>query len=393
MKNYFQKEINGKRIYIKTDSVDKLREVEAVIFDCDGVLIDIRNSCNKAISETVIYLFEEITGYKFPENVISKEVIYLFKKSGGFNNDWDLTYAIVMGIFSKLPQDFQKIFEKHVNVNWSEKDLFKFFHSIKKGIRKEYKSDRLNNILCTLGDTLKQSAKSSNASGIAQIEKELTNLPHGFFIALKRFQSYPGSVGESLLTTVFEEIFCGPLLFREIYKKEPRIYMKRGLIENENLIIHPKTMDELTFILGKANFGIASGRPFLLARHTLNKLLERFNPKALVFLEDVETAEHENATNEVILKKPNPFSLFKSSEGLIPFKFALYVGDSMEDVVMVKEANKADSRFLFVGVYEYSDFKNDVLNNFFKAEVEVIISSVNHLPTILKSLKRGEELL
>lgn len=399
---YFKMEINGERIYVKTDSVDKLREADAVIFDCDGVLIDIRESCNRAISETVTYIIEELTEYKFPENMVSKEVIHLFKKSGGFNNDWDLTYAILMCILCKLPQDFQEVFEKYVNINRSEKDLFKRFLSINEGVRKEYNSDSLDSIVGTLGDALKQFAKISDVSGIARIEKELTNLPssqrsfYRFYIAVKWFLSYPGSVGESLLTTVFEEIFCGPSLFREIYKQEPRIYKKQGLIENERVIIHPKTLDQLTFMLGKANFGIASGRPLQLARHTLNGLLERFNPKALVFLEDVEAAEREATRNEGLeapLKKPNPFSLFKSSEGLKPFKFALYVGDSMEDAAVVKEANKVDSRFLFVGVYGYSDFKNDVLDDFFKAEAEAILPSVNDLPTVLESLKRGRGVL
>jgi len=121
-------------------------------------------------------------------------------------------------------------------------------------------------------------------------------------------------------------------------------------------------------------------------------LLERFNPKATVFLEDIEAAEREATKNKglrVNLNKPNPFSLLQSSKGLKPFSYALYFGDSMEDAIMVKEANKADSRFLFAGVYAYSDYKRDVVSDFLKADVEVILPSVNEFPTVLKAIKGG----
>jgi len=69
------------------------------------------------------------------------------------------------------------------------------------------------------------------------------------------FLSYPGTAGESLLITVFEEIFCGPQLFREVYKQEPRLYKGRGLIENERVIMKPETFDHLIGLLEKTNFG------------------------------------------------------------------------------------------------------------------------------------------
>ena len=56
---------------------------------------------------------------------------------------------------------------------------------------------------------------------------------------------------------------------------------------------------------------------------------------------------------------------------------------------MIKKANKVDSRFLFVGVYSYSDFKKEVLDDFFEAEIDTILPSVNDLPIILDFLKKG----
>jgi phosphoglycolate phosphatase-like HAD superfamily hydrolase len=90
------------------------------------------------------------------------------------------------------------------------------------------------------------------------------------------------------------------------------------------------------------------------------------------------------------LGKPNPFSLLQSSEGLKPFNYALYVGDAMEDALMVKEANRTTPCFLFAGVYGYSDCKDDVVRDFLAEGADAILPSVNELPAVLKTVK-GEK--
>jgi HAD superfamily phosphatase len=58
----------------------------AVLFDMDGVLVDVRNSYRKAIQETV----RHFTGKKASPNQIQQ-----LKERGGYNNDWDLTEALI----------------------------------------------------------------------------------------------------------------------------------------------------------------------------------------------------------------------------------------------------------------------------------------------------------
>ena len=378
------------------DSLDKLRNIDAVIFDCDGVLIDVRESYRRTIPETVAYIIKELTGFPFPKNLVSREIIHSFKKSGGFNNDWDLVYAILMFILCNLPERFQEVFKKYVSSNRYRHDLFRRFIYVKEGIRKEYTPHGLDTVVIKLEGELKEFAEMFDVSGIASIEKGLVNLEniprscYEYYASVKRFLSYPGDVSESIITRVFEEIFCGPQLFRDLYKRVPRFYQGRGFIEDEQVIVLPRTLDQLASILGKPNLGISSGRPLKLAKYTLKELLEKFSSKALVFLDDIEATELENIGEKglaVNLGKPHPFSLFASSKGLEPFKFALYVGDSMEDVIMVKEANRLDSRFLSAGVYGYSDCKEDVLRNFLKAGSDILLPSVNELPVILRTLK------
>ncbi len=58
----------------------------AILFDMDGVLVDVRCSYRKAIQETVAYF----TGKQAKTSEIQR-----LKEMGGYNNDWDLTEAIL----------------------------------------------------------------------------------------------------------------------------------------------------------------------------------------------------------------------------------------------------------------------------------------------------------
>jgi HAD superfamily hydrolase (TIGR01548 family) len=68
---------------------------EAVLFDMDGVLVDVSGSYRKAIQETV-RLF---TGKKAQLKEIQE-----FKEKGGYNNDWDLTEAILISRGKTVPK-------------------------------------------------------------------------------------------------------------------------------------------------------------------------------------------------------------------------------------------------------------------------------------------------
>jgi HAD superfamily hydrolase (TIGR01548 family) len=61
--------------------------VEAVVLDIDGVLVDVENSYRRAVIETI----ERIYGERVEQSTIQQ-----FKEAGGFNNDWELTDAIAL---------------------------------------------------------------------------------------------------------------------------------------------------------------------------------------------------------------------------------------------------------------------------------------------------------
>lgn len=61
-------------------------KVEAILFDMDGVLVDVSPSYRYAIKKTAEFFSEE--EIQFPE-------IQQTKNKSGYNNDWDCTHAII----------------------------------------------------------------------------------------------------------------------------------------------------------------------------------------------------------------------------------------------------------------------------------------------------------
>jgi phosphoglycolate phosphatase-like HAD superfamily hydrolase len=121
-------------------------------------------------------------------------------------------------------------------------------------------------------------------------------------------------------------------------------------------------------------------------------LVKQFKPDACVFINDAVEAERQLLKEKgvtVNLKKPNPFTLVKAAEGLSEPGLVLYVGDSMEDSFMARDASKAGRDFVFVGVYLYSGVDDVVRDGFLGAGCDIVIPSVNDLPALLEVVRRG----
>jgi HAD superfamily hydrolase (TIGR01548 family) len=66
--------------------------VDAVVLDIDGVLVDVENSYRRAIVESV----EHVYG-----GTIGRADVQQFKDAGGFNNDWELTDAAALYVLAR----------------------------------------------------------------------------------------------------------------------------------------------------------------------------------------------------------------------------------------------------------------------------------------------------
>ena len=65
--------------------------VDAIVLDIDGVLVDVADSYRRAIVESVAHVYDD---------TITRADVQQFKDAGGFNNDWELTYAAALYVLA-----------------------------------------------------------------------------------------------------------------------------------------------------------------------------------------------------------------------------------------------------------------------------------------------------
>lgn len=302
---------------------------DCVLFDIDGVLVDIRKSYNAAIKKTVPFMIREISGRTF-RNLVTNQIILKFRQTGGFNNDVDTCYAITLAMLAN-PQK---------NVVGGRRFLAKV-------------------------------AENADETGIASVEKYLASFG---IEKWKRNLAYPAPVKDSMLARVFDELFYGPELFRKQNHLEAR-YTRGGrpLIKNDRLVVSRQTMNRLHMMFsGKLAF--VTGRSRLAADYSLGPVMKYFDLDASVFLED-EKREY---------AKPNTFAIKHAMEAMNA-KTAAYAGDSAEDLLMARRAEKElGIKIDFVGIYGYSAEPGKTAAGFRKEGV-MAIASVNQLPRTLKA--------
>lgn len=81
-----------------------------LLFDIDGVLVDVSNSYREVIKQTAEF---------FTKTLVTPEEIQSYKEKTGFNNDWDLTCAIIQsrGMFVPKENVIEKFQELYLGVN------------------------------------------------------------------------------------------------------------------------------------------------------------------------------------------------------------------------------------------------------------------------------------
>ena len=309
---------------------------EAIIFDIDGVLIDVIKSYNQTIIKTIEHILTNnfnINLTDFPiEQLISK-----FRHTGGFNNDIDTTYSMILTI----------VYCKLINKN-DINEIFDFFIEL---------LDKIDD------------------KGILSVEKELERL--GRIENIKNQLGYPKD--DNIISTVFNEFFYGPDLFRKQFNKDPKYYFDKPLINNDKLIIKEKTIKDLSKKFN-GKLILISGRSKIAANFTLQKLLNYFIKDACIFLED-EKREY---------SKPNTYAIHRVFNQL-KLKNAIYVGDSIEDLLMTKKFRDETNgeKIIFCGVYGKNTNSSKNLKRLFELKgADIIVENVNDIPNILNNTKK-----
>ena len=315
----------SKGIYVD-DSFDLiLPNIDSIIFDCDGVLIDITKSYDETIVKTVQYVLENFA--KIDDAIkVNFEIIDGFKATGGFNDEVDLAYAAIISF---------------VAAKKLKKDPTKFIFTV---------------------------IENSDSSGIKSVENFLKNQVDVSKIITKL--SYPGSHDENILYQIFDQLFYGPELYSKLFKNASK-FSDPGLIENDDVIFNDDLSEKLLKKFDK-QISMVTGRGKESVSYSLKKLLDTFDLKNSVFLED-ESRD---------LAKPNPQALLNSITGMSS-KSCLYVGDSMEDFIMAKKATILGNNATFCGIIGTSKNPQEKLKLFEQNDAILVLDSINLLPKVL----------
>ncbi|MEE9134379.1 MAG: hypothetical protein V3U25_00780 [Nitrososphaerales archaeon] len=373
--------INGP-IYLREGEVSKRDAKFATIFDCDGVLVDAKLSYNLAIGRTVSLFFKETFQIDVKSTYVSEEIIYRFRASGGFNNDWDLTYSIILWILSRILRDAPDI-----NDEIDPTDFKGSIEILRSLVSQKETEDASTEIIDSINSELLRLADSADSTGIASIVVKIP-LRTELIKKITLLLGYPGDYQNSLLVRMFEEIYCGADLFQATYGTDPVFQTGDGLIKNEKIIVYESTLAKISGWVGRKSIGIASGRSLSSAQFTLKNLLNYFNPKAMFFIEDEERRENPQRLGSKLMDvgKPSPLSLLKTCIQMDESDFIFYIGDSMEDLIMAENARVFDKRIHFVGVYSTGLSSLETQTRMSGKGAYALIPSVNELPDLMATI-------
>ena len=316
----------NKELYISDDITQKIQKFDSIIFDCDGVLVDIRNSYDNAINKTISAIMKELFDDVVGDTVTSK-IHFGLKAAGGFNDEVAVVYAIIMTLVAskKSNIEFKKLITNVIN--------------------------------------------NANESGINSIDNYFINQN----IDLKEIKSkldYENSRKVSYIHRIFNQLFYGSILYEEIFNEKSQ-FTEKPLIDLDNIILDDNLMSKLKNRFG-TKIATVTGRGNFAFSYSMKNFLDNFDMKNSVFLED----------HPLNMAKPNPKSLIESISG-INSKCSLYIGDSMEDLMMVEKCKKCGYDVSFCGIYGSSDEPELKYELFQKNNAPFILESIQELPKAL----------
>jgi len=316
----------NKELYISDDMIQKIQKFDSIIFDCDGVLVDIRQSYDHAINKTISAIMNELFNDEV-QDIVTSKIHFSLKATGGFNDEVAVVYAIVMTLVAskKSNTEFKKLI-----------------------------IDVIDN---------------ANESGINSIDNYFTN-QNIDLTEIKLKLDYENSRNVSYVHRIFNQLFYGQVLYEEIFNEKSQ-FTEKPLIDLDNIVLDENLMSKLNDRFG-TKISTVTGRGKFAFSYSMKNFLDNFDMKNSVFLED----------RPLDMAKPNPESLIESISG-INSKCSLYIGDSMEDLMMVEKCKERGFDVSFCAIYGSSDEPELKYELFQKNNASFILKSIQELPKAL----------
>src|SRR5438552_6009926 len=348
---------------INEASRERLKKVDAVAFDCDGVLIDARRSYDATIIAVVEMMVKDLTRVRLRIAKVAPNLIAVIRRTGGFNSDWDTTYALTLVSVVALDKTRRPLGPRRDPLD-AVREIVEEFGSAPR----ETGRVALDNFLDARFPSFQE-----------RLDKAREHL------------GYPSRSTESRLAKTFDEIYFGGALFEKLHGEPAKDPRRKGLIELERVLVRRKTLESIAKVVGPARLVMITGRPYIGTEHSLGKvLMSYFHRGSSMFIGDADIFPELREEYDRY-RKPSPEALLRASERLSS-SMVLYVGDSGEGIMMVQHAReKGLKNFLFAGVYETSPDKKEQLSFFEREGADVTLNSVNMVPSALLHPSKKEE--
>ena len=338
--------------------------MDLLIFDMDGVLVDVSRSYRETIRKTVLIYLERCLGFEMgKKEPISEEDIALFKSAGGFNNDWDLTSGLLLYLLSTSGFPPSK---KKKNFSSMEETLSDLRKRSSKIPRKMARLRRPKSLSLFVNEV------KSLGGGLKGVRKTVAGSWEGWL-----YRSGDLDQG-NLIKRIFQEIYLGKQ-FTSYYRLQPIFYRGKGLYLREKLLI-PRNI--LSSLRKNVKMGIASGRPKFEAELALKRfrLLPYFD--SVVTLD--ECMEEEDRIfrakgKRISCSKPHPYSLLRViREIAIPHPQCGYVGDVVDDMLAARAVKKTLS-MVAIGFLSGLSHRKAMKRSLLGAGADVVVEHPNEL--------------
>jgi len=323
-----------------------------IIFDMDGVIMDVSGSYRDVVRQTTKLFFQPAQAWeKLPVPLFELSDLAAVKQSGGLNNDWDLTCAVINLLYSLAPRP--DIYESQDPWTRWQKTLSR----------------------CDVTPMVEFLASTDQP--LATLLKQKGKLQDDFISGL-----YAGDVGSgNLIKQIFQEIYLGYELFKSTYNLKPNFYNSNGYILNEKVLIDRSVLDTLS----RHNvLAVATGRPETEASYPLDYFdLKKYF--TMVYTLDDCLMEEKRIFNErgeiVSLSKPHPYMLDAIAEALQDkFLGYYYVGDMPDDMVA---ASRSKAGYKGVGLLLSAPAKDSLRNRLIRAGADFIIDDFEGLEGLI----------
>jgi HAD superfamily hydrolase (TIGR01548 family) len=348
-----------------------MEKLNLLIFDMDGVLIDVSGSYRETIRRTVRIYFERCLGGQKGWGSVTPDDISLFKSAGGFNNDWDLTSGLLLYLISQsslppLPRgkEFSSIPEEvsYLNIQSSP-----------------FRGHRMPRVS---GENLSLFLKKVKTvgGGLNGVRKTLESSWDGWVFRSGELDK------KNLVKRIFQEVYLGKK-FTSYYDLRPLFYRGNGYYLREKPLIS-KTI--LLALHKKVRLGIASGRP----RFEAELALKRF--RMLSYFDSIVTLDECMKEEERIFRltgrrvkrsKPHPYSLLKVIEEIgLPGPQCGYVGDVVDDMLAAR-AVKRKYPVVAIGFLSGHPERKALKHALSKAGANLVIENSRMLTQFVNSIK------